>query len=43
MTADVLARYRAPRKAPRDPSRGFLIAMALAGLAGPILAFVLGG
>lgn len=40
---DALAQYRAPRQAPRDPSRGFLIAMALLGAAGPLLAFLIGG
>lgn len=38
---DALAPYR-ERQAPRDPSRWFLLALTLVGVAGPLLALFLG-
>lgn len=40
---DALADYRAPSPPPWQPSRAFVVALALAGMAGPILALLLGG
>lgn len=40
---DALASIRGPRPVPREPSRGFLIALALVGLIGPVLALMVGG